>query len=157
MEIIKETIEQLKEFAEKIVEPSDDISYYRVIFSAASNADYYFVAYIYDDGEPQITAKRLGADEDELFWCYPFESPDYKSTAVQHQAFIDKVLLLLRHATRIVQYKGLLFGGFTCEYFQDEEWLPLYSYSYFRFSNFRPPKLNGKEMIYTSGAVFHVT
>ena len=153
-EITEKTIEQLKDLAEEVITPSGDIPYYRVTFPAANNAEYYFVVYIYDT-ETEITARRIGADEGEAFWHIHLEDFDYESIEAMHEALIEKIFLVLRHPTRVRQSNGVLFVNYTCDYSRENEWHKLYGNSFFKFGGFKPPKIIGKEKIYTSGPLLN--
>lgn len=53
---LAETIEELK---------AGDESYWKVYFPFVPGADYRFVAYVYEDGDACISARRNGAPDDE--------------------------------------------------------------------------------------------
>jgi hypothetical protein len=81
---------------------------------APDGADYSFSVWIYDSGEPQITADLLD-NPDGLFWGQFFELLDYPSVESRNRAFCETLERVVTCRTRITQTKGWLFWDFHCD------------------------------------------
>lgn len=116
-------------------------TYVKLALPAARGADFHFNVYVYDDGEPQITAQpRVGGgdlhDVRDLvaFWHLSFEAPDFLSDDDRLNAFLAVLGCLLTHDVRIRQRRGWLNYSFTCEYQADDRWIALPGVSYLRWT-----------------------
>lgn len=96
-------------------------SFCAIHLPAAPRAEYRFVLYIYDDGEPQICA-ILVRDPEAYFWYWPFEEPDFDTPAERECAFLAAVRQLLTSPTRIRQKRSLLNTHFRCEVRDVDAW-----------------------------------
>jgi hypothetical protein len=118
--------------------------------SHPSGADYEFLVYLYPDGEPQIGA-RLVSSPTTSFWSQLFETPDFSSPAEQLRSFHTSLTALLTHATRITYRRGLLLSTFLCEAESQAGWQRVGGTAgFFRFGNFRLPRISGCELVWKS-------
>ena len=90
-------------------------SFCAIHLPAAPCAEYRFVLYVHDDGEPQVCASLIDGDPDAHFWYWPFEEPDYDTQSEREEAFLAAVHELVTLPTRIRQKRGLLNTQFRCE------------------------------------------
>ena len=82
---------------------------------APEGADYAFLVWIYDHGEPEISARLRDDAEDCFFWGKHFELPDYTSVESRNCAFLEILERVVTCPTRITQTKGWLFWDFHCD------------------------------------------
>lgn len=150
MEQLVEKLRPLTTFAEK--KQLADETAWRLRFISSPDADYYFFAWIYDDGDAWLGACRTESTEDEYFWSTNFELLVYDSQEELNQQLIDNVTLLLTHETQIVQTKGLINMGFFLVYHADGEWQSLGGNGGLRVGGFRFPPITGKEQVYQAPA-----
>jgi hypothetical protein len=97
-------------------------SFCAIHLPAAPGADYRFILYVHDDGEPQVGATLIDGDPEAYFWHWPFEDPDYSSHSEREQAFLTAVQELVTSPTRIRQKRGLLNTTFRCEVHRASGW-----------------------------------
>jgi hypothetical protein len=117
-------------------------------------ADYSFSVWVYEDGEPLITASRADEHADESFWVRPFESAQYASKAAQYQEFLDLLQTALTSRTRITQIQGWLFTHFSCHAVVGGQWVALGGHSVARWIK-GIPVINGRRHEYYSPPVLH--
>lgn len=129
-------------------------NYYKISFPASDNSDYYFEAYIYEDGEPQIAAQLKNALADTYFWYMPFELAAFNTVDHSHEEFLKYLKLVLFNPTRITASKGMLLFSFVCEYNDGKSWETVGGIScFYRFSKFIIPIFDGKKKIYYSDTI----
>ena len=123
----------------------------------AADADYAFRLWLHPDGERQISAVIAGTEDtattELYFWHHPFEIPDYDSIEELNQAFMDTIVLLASHETRIVQEKKALTWEFSCEAKSAGTWRHVFSDVALSFTNFVFPSIDGRTKIYSSPAL----
>ena len=88
----------------------------------ARDAEYRFALYFYENGEPQICATLVSGDPRAYFWHWPFEEPDFDTSAERECAFLAAVRQVLASHTRIRQKRGLLTTQFQCETRDGDRW-----------------------------------
>ena len=130
-----------------------DASYWTAAFSVPDGADYGFIAYVYADGDTEISANLRESESGEYFWSAVFEVAGYSSIHEAHTHFLEMLVLVLDNPTRIVQEKGWLNMYFRCEYLMQGEWHPAGGGAALRFTNFTFPKIDGKLREYRSTSV----
>jgi hypothetical protein len=130
----------------------EDLAGVRLRIAPAAGADYGFELYVYEDGEPQISA-RLLSDPDAYFWYRPFEIDDFSGGDARLTAFRATAAKLLESRTVVVQVRGLLFDSFTlfCEASAGRE--RVYSISGLRLGGCRGPAISGRRHEYASPAL----
>jgi hypothetical protein len=95
----------------------EDQSAYSVFrLDAPPGADYAFSVWVYDDGEPQLSAQLLEVQEHHRFWSMPFEAPDWRNPTALERAFFEALDAILNHPTRVIQRGSLLLWSFRCDY-----------------------------------------
>jgi hypothetical protein len=125
----------------------------------AEGADFHLNIYVYDDGEPQITAQPLGhgsprdARDQVAFWGLSFEVADYRTDEERNTAFLATLDLLLTHEVRITQRRGCLNYHFTCEYKNGDDWLALPGILHFRWSHSRFLRCRARHLRFLSPAL----
>ena len=145
---------ELKKIGAEIAEiEGREVSYWTAAFPVPDGADYGFIAYIYADGNSDISANLRESSSGEWFWFAAFEVVGYSSIHEAHTHFLETLVLLLDNPTRIVQKKGWLNMYFTCEYMTAGEWHYAGGGATLRFTNFRFPKIDGKLREYRSTSV----
>jgi len=115
-------------------------------------ADYSLECSLHMDGEPQVSAFRVGGYGGEYFWYKPFEINGYGSEAARIEAFRGVVAALVRNPSRIVQRKGLLFWRFTASAETPGGAIEIPGASCFRPA-FRVPPTDGRTRCYSSPAI----
>ncbi len=83
----------------------------------------------------------------------PFEDAGVKSSSERDVALLATLKMIVPHETRIVQNVGFLFHSFRCEFKTNDAWSKVYSMEYFRFGNFRIPRVAGRKHIYHSSPI----
>jgi len=105
--------------------------YLRFVLPLTEGSDYWFELYVYEDGEPQITAVRQsGARGTQLVWALPFEHYDFEGTGAAQVAFLEKVDTILRHRTRLTHTTRALAHNVRCEYQTGASWALVGSFSW---------------------------
>jgi hypothetical protein len=105
----------------------------------APTADYAFSVWVYDDGEPQLTAQLVNAQGDHRFWSKAFEAADWESVEDRDEVFLDTLDVVLNGRTRIRQVRGWLFWHFSCHVQADDEWKAVGGMSWGRWIKGIPP------------------
>jgi hypothetical protein len=118
---------------------------------AADGADYAFAVWVYDNGEPEISARLGDSSEDCFFWGRHFELPGHSSVESRNLVFLEILERVVTCATRITQTKGWLFWGFRCDAQVGERWVSLGGHSAARWIPVRDT--GQKETVYFSPAV----
>ena len=124
---------------------------WRLQFPAAAGADYYFEAWVYDDGDVSLSAKRKDAGDDEYFWYLMTELLDPEEADANRRWLTETTERVLRHPTRILQRKGWLNMSFYCAVDTGDGWQYLGGNGALRLGNFRFPTIEGKQQEYRSG------
>jgi hypothetical protein len=116
----------------------------------SQGADYRFVLYIHEDGEPQIAAVVVDGDPESYFWYWPFEEPEFSSVEERHREFLVAVKDLLGNRTRIRQKRGWLNTHFRCEIENGETWSRVGPTMAGLKWSFKPPPTEEKVVFYQS-------
>jgi len=69
----------------------------------------------YSDGNANIGAHPVGADEDEYFFRLPYEPPDFDTAKALEDKVLSEFELLISNAVRIRRKRGLLLESFKAE------------------------------------------
>jgi hypothetical protein len=128
-------------------------SFCAIHLPAAPQGEYRFVLYVYDDGEPQLSATLVDGDPNAYFWYWPFEEPDYDTRTERERAFLSAVKELVTSRTRIRQKRGLLSTHFRCEVQRGSDWSQAGPFMAGSRWGFRPPPITGKLAYYESPAL----
>ena len=120
--------------------------YVRWDFSPSQKCQYSVSAYLYKDGDLEISAKLRDHEESD-FWHYPIELVRGVSEEERAEEFSKALSSVLLSPSRIIQERGLFLWHFTMETFNNDKWTPLYGHSYVRWG-FSVPKIDGKKRIY---------
>jgi hypothetical protein len=126
--------------------------YSAIHLEAPGGADYAFMVWVYDDGEPQISARLNGSVEDDHFWGKSFELPDYGSVEARTAAFLEVLERVVTCPTRITQEKGWLFWHFHCDARVGSTWVSVGGHSAARWS-FGVRDTGRREAAYSSPAL----
>lgn len=124
---------------------------WRLRFPAAADADYHFEAWVYDDGDVSLSAKRIDAGDDEYFWSLVAELPDPEEADANRRWLIETTERVLRNPTRILLQKSWLNISFHCVVDDGDGWQYLGGNGALRWGNFRFPAIEGKQREYRSG------
>ena len=145
---------ELEKIGAEIAEFSGrEVSYWTAAFPVPDGADYGLIAYIYANGDSEISADLRESNSGEYFWSAMFEVAGYSSTHEAHTHFLEMLVLVLDNPTRIVQKKGWLNMYFKCEYLIAGAWHHAGGGAALRFTNFEFPKIDGKSREYRSPSV----
>ena len=128
-------------------------SFCAVHLPPARDAQYRFVLYIYEDGEPQIAAALVDGDPEAYFWYWPFEEPDFDSPEERQSEFLSAVHQLLTSRSRIRQKRGWLNTHFRCEVESGDGWSRAGPFMSGLKGSFKPPRADQKVTIYESPAL----
>ncbi len=116
---------------------------------APPGADYAFCVWVYDDGEPQLSAQLLEVQENHRFWWMPFEALDWRNPTARERAFFEALDAILNHPTRVIESRSLLLWSFSCDYHADGLWKPLREISIARWVR-GVPRITGRRREYRS-------
>ena len=115
-----------------------------------ANADFQVAVFMYEDGEPQITASIPEEEREHDYFCYlAFEIADYSSDQARFEDFETSLGLIVRNPSRIVQEKGMMLWDFSWECQVGDEWVHVGGVSCLRAS-FSAPKIQGRKHVYRS-------
>jgi len=103
----------------------DRPEYTRFRLGLPPGADYAFSVWIYDDGEPQISARLPESAAGETFWSRHFELPDYPDVTSRNLEFLEVLDRIVSWQTRITQARGWLAWSFQCHALVGTEWVPV--------------------------------
>lgn len=113
-----------------------------------SAAEYHLQCFLAVDGEPQISATRVGGQVDEYFWYLPFERASYATEPERTTHFHASLTALINSPSRIRQRRGMLLWHFEAEVHDHESWRGLGGTSVLKPANV--PRISGKERLYQS-------
>jgi hypothetical protein len=129
-------------------------SYFTFTFSPPPDGDYRFKLYLYKEGNMSIGAELVNQPNDyNYFWSRLIEQYSKRSIDDMQFEVIEVLNKILKHETRIIQKRGLLFWHFSCQYHDGGQLKSVGGNSTLRFPNVKVPYPKLSEKIYRSKAL----
>jgi hypothetical protein len=151
VEVRQSTIEAVAERLRELKPQREDTDKYTVFrLAPGKDAEYAFAVWVYEDGEPQLSASLTSSHDEHSFWYLPFELPDWPNAAARTEDFLAALHTVVSKRTRITQTRRLLSWSFDCEFDDCGVWKSIGGISFLRFSNFVIPKIEGRRRRYSS-------
>lgn len=143
--------QECPDLAAKRTDRESDIE---LLFPTAAGSDYQFAASITNDLiDLQVAAKLLDpvlASSTDYFWYSPNERYGFASFEEHFDCFMEELLAVISHPTRIVQRKGIVSWNFCCEYLEGGVWKQIHGATAVRFRAFKVPPVTGKQRLFSA-------